>query len=93
FALDSAAIFTAAGFDVHLMPSPLPTPVLAWAVRELGAEAGVMVTASHNPPQDNGYKVYVGGRVSDEHGRGAQIVAPIDAEIAALIDHDQPVDD
>ena len=93
FALDSAAIFTAAGFDVHLMPSPLPTPVLAWAVRELDAEAGVMVTASHNPPQDNGYKVYVGGRVSDEHGRGAQIVAPIDAEIAALIDHDQPVDD
>lgn len=91
FAKDSAGIFTAAGFDVLLMPSPLPTPVLAWAVREFSAEAGVMVTASHNPPRDNGYKVYVGGRITDEAGRGAQIVSPIDAQIAALIDHQQPV--
>ena len=91
FAEDSAAIFTAAGFEVYLMPSALPTPVLAWAVRNLDAEAGVMVTASHNPPEDNGYKVYVGGRVTDEEGRGAQIVAPIDSEIASLILHDEPI--
>ncbi|WP_261382923.1 phospho-sugar mutase [Glutamicibacter halophytocola] len=91
FAQDSAGVFTAAGFDVLLMPSPLPTPVLAWAVREFSAEAGVMVTASHNPPRDNGYKVYVGGRITDDSGRGAQIVSPIDAQIAGLIDHRQPV--
>lgn len=93
FATASAAVFTAAGFEVLLMPSALPTPVLAWAVRTFGAEAGVMVTASHNPPRDNGYKVYVGGKVADEVGRGAQIVSPIDAQIAALIDADQPVAD
>ena len=92
FAQDSAALFTAAGFEVYLMPAALPTPVLAWAVREYSAEAGVMVTASHNPPQDNGYKVYVGGRVTDDQGRGAQIVAPIDAEIASLIRHDEPLE-
>ena len=91
FAKDSAAVFAAAGFEVLLMPSALPTPVLAWAVREFSAEAGVMVTASHNPPRDNGYKVYVGGRITDASGRGAQIVSPIDAQIASLIDHDQPV--
>ena len=91
FAQASAGIFVAAGFDVLLMPAPLPTPVLAWAVREFSAEAGIMVTASHNPPRDNGYKVYVGGRVTDDAGRGAQIVSPIDAQIAELIDHEQPV--
>ena len=91
FARDSAAVFTAAGFEVLLMPSALPTPVLAWAVRRFAAEAGVMVTASHNPPRDNGYKVYLGGRASDDAGRGAQIVSPIDARIAGLIDHEQPV--
>lgn len=91
FAQDSAGVFAAAGFEVRLMPSALPTPVLAWAVREFSAEAGVMVTASHNPPRDNGYKVYVGGRITDASGRGAQIVSPIDAQIASLIDHEQPV--
>ncbi|WPR65575.1 phospho-sugar mutase [Glutamicibacter protophormiae] len=91
FARDSAAVFTAAGFEVLLMPAPLPTPVLAWAVRRFSAEAGIMVTASHNPPRDNGYKVYIGGRASDDAGRGAQIVSPVDARIAALIDHGKPV--
>jgi phosphomannomutase len=87
FAAESAAIFTAAGIETFLMPSALPTPVLAYAVRALGCEAGVMVTASHNPANDNGYKVYLGGRAVDEGGRGAQIVAPYDAEIAARIDY------
>ncbi|CAL9570639.1 putative phosphomannomutase [Nocardiopsis dassonvillei] len=83
FARDSAAILTGAGHRVSLMPGPLPTPVLAFAVRDLGADAGIMVTASHNPPQDNGYKVYVGG---DGDDAGAQIVAPVDTEISEAID-------
>ncbi|MDM7830843.1 phospho-sugar mutase [Cellulomonas edaphi] len=82
FALDTAAVLTAVGIDVHLMPSALPTPVLAFAVRHLEADAGIMVTASHNPPQDNGYKVYLGGRVVTDAGQGSQIVAPVDAAIA-----------
>ncbi len=85
FADDSAAVLTAAGCEVLLLPRALPTPVLAWAVRRTGADAGVMVTASHNPAQDNGYKVYLGGRASTEEGRGVQIVPPVDAEIAAEI--------
>lgn len=88
FARDSAGVFTAAGAQVTLLPRPLPTPVLAFLVRHLGADAGVMVTASHNPPADNGYKVYLGGRMTDAAGRGAQIVSPADAEIAARIDHE-----
>ena len=88
FARDSAGVFTAAGAQVTLLPRPLPTPVLAFLVRHLGADAGVMVTASHNPPADNGYKVYLGGRVTDAAGRGAQIVSPADAEISVRIDHD-----
>ena len=85
FARDTAAVLTAAGATVAVLPRPLPTPVLAFALRHLGADAGVMVTASHNPPQDNGYKVYLGGRADDGPGQGVQIVPPTDAEIAAEI--------
>ncbi|MDQ2623825.1 MAG: phospho-sugar mutase, partial [Actinomycetota bacterium] len=85
FARDTAAVATAAGVEALLLPSPLPTPVLAFAVRHLEADAGVMVTASHNPPQDNGYKVYLGGEIVEEEGRGVQIVPPYDAAIARAI--------
>ena len=85
FASDTAAVMVGAGIDAMLLPSALPTPVLAFAVRHLDADAGVMVTASHNPPRDNGYKVYLGGRAVTDGGRGAQIVPPTDAEIAARI--------
>ncbi|WP_104042923.1 phospho-sugar mutase [Arthrobacter sp. ZGTC412] len=85
FAEETAAIFTAAGIETFLMPAALPTPLLAYAVRALECDAGVMVTASHNPPQDNGYKVYLGRHAVPASGNGAQIVAPYDAEIAARI--------
>jgi phosphomannomutase len=86
FAEETAAIFTAAGIETFLMPQALPTPLLAYAVRALDCDGGVMVTASHNPPQDNGYKVYLGRHAVEESGRGAQIVAPYDERIAAEID-------
>jgi phosphomannomutase len=86
FAEETAAVFTAAGIETFLMPQALPTPLLAYAVRALDCDGGVMVTASHNPPQDNGYKVYLGRHAVEESGRGAQIVAPYDALIAAEID-------
>ncbi|MFB7127868.1 phospho-sugar mutase [Kitasatospora xanthocidica] len=85
FARDTAAVVVGAGLRAALLPRPLPTPVLAFAVRHLGAAAGVTVTASHNPPQDNGYKVYLGD--------GSQIVPPADAGIAARIDAIGSLDD
>ena len=77
FARDTAEVMAGAGLRALVLPRPLPTPLLAFAIRELGCVAGVMVTASHNPPQDNGYKVYLGD--------GSQIVPPADTEIAEQI--------
>jgi phosphomannomutase len=85
FAEETARVATGAGRRAMLMPRVLPTPVLAHAVRALRACAGVMVTASHNPPQDNGYKVYLGAGLGGPGGDGAQIVPPADAEIEAAI--------
>lgn len=85
FAKDSAAVLTAAGCEVVLLPHALPTPVLAYTMRQMNCDAGIVVTASHNPPKDNGYKVYLGGRVVTDEGQGAQIVPPYDGQIARKI--------
>ncbi|MEO7397026.1 MAG: phospho-sugar mutase, partial [Ilumatobacteraceae bacterium] len=82
FALDTARVLAAMGVRAMLLPVPLPTPVLAWNITAVGAAAGVVVTASHNPPADNGYKIFLGD--------GAQIVPPNDVDIAACIDEFDP---
>ena len=81
FAQDSAQIFAGAGIDVLLFDTYVPTPMLAFAVKQGNYSMGVMVTASHNPPRDNGYKVYLGGA-----NGGSQIISPVDSQIAANID-------
>jgi phosphomannomutase len=86
FTFETAEIMSGAGFKVFVLPRPLPTPVLAFATNELACDVGIMVTASHNPPQDNGYKVYLGGTVDGIEYRGSQIVSPTDVSIAQKID-------
>ena len=85
FTAESASIFAGAGFEVFVLPRPLPTPVLAFATQELNCDVGVMVTASHNPPQDNGYKVYIGPRADGIEYAASQIINPTDHLIAAAI--------
>ncbi len=85
FAKDSAEIFAGAGIKTFLFPQEIPTPVLAFAVNKLNANVGIMVTASHNPATDNGYKVYLGASIDGVQYRGSQIISPIDKEISELI--------
>src|SRR5512134_773316 len=83
FAEDAAAVLAGLGIPVHLFVDPVPTPLLSFSVPRLGAAAGVTVTASHNPPADNGYKVYLAS--------GAQLVPPFDEAIAAFIAEAPPL--
>ena len=85
FAKDSAEIFAGAGIKTFVFPQEIPTPVLAFAVNKLNANVGIMVTASHNPATDNGYKVYLGESIDGVQYRGSQIISPIDKEISELI--------
>ena len=86
FTRESAEILSGAGLQVSVLPRPLPTPVLAFAVKRLGADVGIMVTASHNPPMDNGYKVYLNADVDGINYQGSQIITPTDKLISAEID-------
>lgn len=83
---ESAEILSGAGMDVYILPRPLPTPVLAFATSHLNCDVGIMVTASHNPPQDNGYKVYIGPTADGINYATSQIVNPTDGFIASEID-------
>ena len=85
FTEESAQIFSGAGFEVFVLPRPLPTPVLAFATHDLKCDLGVMVTASHNPPQDNGYKVYIGPTADGIQYAASQIINPTDGFIASKI--------
>ena len=85
FTAESAEIFAGAGFEVFVLPRPLPTPVLAFATYQLKCDVGVMVTASHNPPQDNGYKVYIGPSADGIDYAASQIITPTDKLIAKEI--------
>lgn len=85
YAIESAEIFSGAGMEVFLLPRALPTPVLAYATTALKADVGVMVTASHNPPQDNGYKVYIGPDADGISYASSQIINPTDGYIAREI--------
>ncbi|MCH5642761.1 phospho-sugar mutase [Gordonia sp. ABSL49_1] len=92
FRTAALGVLDAAGVDVIALPPRLPTPVVAYATRALNCDAGIMITASHNPAADNGYKVYLGGRAADTAGRGVQIVSPADADIARHIHAAPPAD-
>ena len=92
FATAACRVASAAGLRVLALPQANPTPLTSFAVRHFGADAGVMVTASHNPAPDNGYKVYLGGSVVTGDGQGVQIVPPFDAEIADAIKATSPAD-
>jgi phosphomannomutase len=85
FTQESAEIFSGAGFEVFVLPRSLPTPVLAFATAELKCDVGVMITASHNPPQDNGYKVYIGPTADGIDYAASQIISPTDGFIAKEI--------
>jgi len=86
YTFETAEIMSGAGMEVFILPRPLPTPVLAFATSHLGCDIGIMVTASHNPPQDNGYKVYVGPVADGINYASSQIINPTDGFIASDID-------
>jgi phosphomannomutase len=86
YTAESAEILSGAGMDVYILPRPLPTPVLAFATSHLKCDVGIMVTASHNPPQDNGYKVYIGPTADGINYANSQIINPTDEFIAREID-------
>jgi phosphomannomutase len=85
YTFETAEIMSGAGMDVYILPRPLPTPVLAFATSYLACDIGIMVTASHNPPQDNGYKVYVGPEADGIQYASSQIISPTDGLMAADI--------
>lgn len=86
YTFETAEIMSGAGMDVYILPRPLPTPVLAFATSYLACDIGIMVTASHNPPQDNGYKVYVGPEADGISYASSQIINPTDGFMASDID-------